>query len=349
MKKILALTLAAVMAAGMTTTAFAADVEVDSVEFGDRATLFKYSSDDNIGKAVPADERDVLEPGATYYISLKINGEETVLTQNDIDYDSSDMNKYKAFFDEKYGELGDFEVDYKKIETYSDNDGAWDEKGDYRYVVVFTTPEDNDSNPYYDVAGSIKVGTSSSKANKTTGYPLDVTVAKDYIKKFDGDFTDEDGNEYDNGAVVKFEKDLGEIDIDFGEEAMFTVDATGQGRLNLIWNTDFLSEIADLDKSANMDFLTFKGEPRFNKNGTMYIYASDDTFLYEVVDGKLEKVDADYNEDYEAWEFKTRTLGTYVISDKELDLETINTEVDDKDDSSSTTEDGNKKNPDTGR
>ena len=341
MKKILALTLAAVMAAGMTTVAFAADVEVDSVEFGDRATLFKYSSDDNIGKVVPADERDVLEPGATYYISLKVNGDETVLTENDIDYDSSDMNKYKAFFDEKYGELGDFEVDYKKIETYSDREQAWDEKGDYRYVVVFTTPEDNDSNPYYDVAGSIKVGTSSSKANKTTGYPLDVTIAKDYIKEFDGDFVT-----YDNGAVVKFEKDLGEIDIDFGDEAMFTVDATGQGRLNLIWNTDFNKEFAADYDYANIDFLTFVGEPSFNKTGVMYIYAPEDSFIYEVTEDGAKAINATWDEDYEAWTFRTRTLGSYAISDVELDEKTV---TDDKDDSSSTTEDGNKKNPDTGR
>ena len=341
MKKILALTLAAVMAAGMTTVAFAADVEVDSVEFGDRATLFKYSSDDNIGKVVPADERDVLEPGATYYISLKVNGEETVLTENDIDYDSSDMNKYKAFFDEKYGELGDFEVDYKKIETYSDDDQAWDEKGDYRYVVVFTTPEDNDSNPYYDVAGSIKVGTSSSKANKTTGYPLDVTIAKDYIKEFDGDF-----GTFDNGAVVKFEKELGEIDIDFGDEAMFTVDATGQGRLNLIWNTDFNKEFAADYDYANIDFLTFVGEPSFNKTGVMYIYAPEDSFIYEVTEDGAKAINATWDEDYEAWTFRTRTLGSYAISDVELDEKTV---TDDKDDSSSTTEDGNKQNPDTGR
>ena len=341
MKKILALTLAAVMAAGMTTVAFAADVEVDSVEFGDRATLFKYSSDDNIGKVVPADERDVLEPGATYYISLKVNGEETVLTENDIDYDSSDMNKYKAFFDEKYGELGDFEVDYKKIETYSDTEQAWDEKGDYRYVVVFTTPEDNDSNPYYDVAGSIKVGTSSSKANKTTGYPLDVTIAKDYIKEFDGDF-----GTFDNGAVVKFEKELGEIDIDFGDEAMFTVDATGQGRLNLIWNTDFNKEFAADYDYANIDFLTFVGEPSFNKTGVMYIYAPEDSFIYEVTEDGAKAINATWDEDYEAWTFRTRTLGSYAISDVELDEKTV---TDDKDDSSSTTEDGNKQNPDTGR
>ena len=67
---------------------------------------------------------------------------------------------------------------------------------------------------------------------------------------------------------------------------------------------------------------------------------------YKVIDGKLTAVDASYNEDYEAWELKTRSLGEYVISDKEIDLDAVNTE--DKDDASSTT-DGGKENPDTGR
>ncbi len=34
-------------------------------------------------------------------------------------------------------------------------------------------------------------------------------------------------------AIVKFAEDCGEIDIEFGEEALFTVNASGQGKLNL--------------------------------------------------------------------------------------------------------------------
>ena len=52
-----------------------------------------------------------------------------------------------------------------------------------------------------------------------------------------------------------------------------------------------------------------------------------------------------WDEDYEAWTFKTRTLKSYAISDVELDEKTV---TEDKDDTSSTT-DGGKENPDTGR
>ena len=313
MKKIFALALAAVMTAGMTTVAFAAD-EITSVELGGVSTrLFEYDADNN--RADHVDDTSVLEPGKTYYISLEINGVESYdKLGGDLDIDAKDMNKYKVYTDWKYGEIEDFEVAYKKIELH---DGSVWGGYDYRYVIEFTTPEDNTASAFEDVAGTVKVGTTSSKADKAGSYDLSATITKDYIPEFDGDF-----GEFTNGAVVKFEKDLGEIDIDFDPE------------------------VASLDKSANMDFVTFEGEPSFNKNGTLYIYAAEDTFLYKVIDGKLTAVDASYNEDYEAWELKTRSLGEYVISDKEIDLDAVNTE--DKDDASSTT-DGGKENPDTGR
>ena len=342
MKKIFALALAAVMTAGMTTVAFAAD---DDVVLETNVNFFHYDSDENCGVYVgnTNDGRvESLKPGETYYIGLDADDANTILTSTP-EIEKSDVTGYKVYADWKVEgiEIDDLKIEYKKVQLYDESESDWDQTG-YRYVVVLEIPESTSASSY-DLAGTIKVAKTSSAAKKAEGVNLDVTVANNYIAAFEGDF-----EEFDNGAVVKFVKDLGEIDIDFGEAAMFTVDVTGQGKLNLIWNNTFDSEIADLDKSANMDFLTFEGEPRFNKNGTLYIYADADTFLYQVVDGKLEAVKAEYNEDYEAWELTTRTLGKYVISDKELDLETINTEVDDKDDASSTT-DGGKENPDTGR
>ena len=95
---------------------------------------------------------------------------------------------------------------------------------------------------------------------------------------------------------------------------------------------------------ANIDFINFVKTPSFNKNGTVYIYADEDAYIYEVTaDGAKEIKGLKWDEDYEAWTFKTRTLGSYAISDVEL---TEKTETEDKDD---TTPDGGKENPDTGR
>ena len=96
---------------------------------------------------------------------------------------------------------------------------------------------------------------------------------------------------------------------------------------------------------ANIDFLTFEATPSFNKIGSLYIYADEDAFVYEVTADGAKKLDATWDEDYEAWVVKTRTLKAYAISDVELDEKTA---TEDKDDASSTT-DGGKENPDTGR
>ena len=127
---------------------------------------------------------------------------------------------------------------------------------------------------------------------------------------------------------------------------MFTVDVTGQRKLNLAWNTDFDKEFAAMYDYANIDFVTFVGTPAFNKTGTLYIYADEDEFVYEVTADGAKAVKAEWNEDYEAWELKTRTLKSYAISDVELDEKT---ETEDKKDDSSSTTDGGKTNPDTGR
>ena len=96
---------------------------------------------------------------------------------------------------------------------------------------------------------------------------------------------------------------------------------------------------------ANIDFVNFEFEPSFNKNGTAYIYADEDAYIYEVTaDGAKEIKGLKWDEDYEAWTFKTRTLKSYAISDVELDEKT---KTEDKYESSKP--EGGKENPDTGR
>ena len=125
---------------------------------------------------------------------------------------------------------------------------------------------------------------------------------------------------------------------------MFTVDVTGQGKVNLAWNTDFDKEFANKYDYANIDFVTFVGKPSFNKTGTLYIYADEDEFVYEVTEDGAKAVKAEWNEDYEAWELKTRTLKSYAISDVELGEKTV---TEDKNESSKP--ETGKENPDTGR
>lgn len=340
MKKTLALVLAAVMTAGMTTVAFAADpVPVLGYLKSDESPKVATKNDD--GVYVTGALEDTYEAGEKVYIPISMwddkgytggamDADDEVVKVTDKDL----IKGYKVYADWKVGD-----VDVKPYIDYVKFDSG------YAYAVVVEIPE-TDGTKAIDLAGTITIAKTSTAAKDTSTpatFDFDTAYSASGVAKVELPTNDLPSG----GALVKFADECGEIDIEFGNEAMFTVDANGQGDLNLLYNTDFLSEVADLDKSANMDFLTFEGNPSFNKNGTLYIYADDDTgFLYEVKDGKLVAVDAEYDEDYEAWFFKTRTLGTYVLSDKEIENLVI---TDGDEDASSSTTDGGKENPDTGR
>ena len=337
MKKIFALALAAVMTAGMTTVAFAdTGAQGLAVSAGGTKVTMYYDKDGKDGiksdETANMGEKDPVAGGKTLYVPIYTDGHCNTYATSD------DVEGWRVEADWEVGKPASKpEITSVKID------------GSRTYAIAVELPEAEATAK--DLVGTITLYSTRSgdvqdkKDSAATKQYRTVDVSLEYGYKTEdysavSDFAD--------AQIVDFDECDGEEILDFGEYMSFEVNLDGQGKLNLKNNTAFDSEIADRDKSANMDFITFVEQPSFNKIGTAYIYAADDTFLYEVKDGKLVAVDASYNEDYEAWEFKTRTLGEYVISDKELDLDEVNTVEDDTDASSSTT-DGGKKNPDTGR
>ena len=70
---------------------------------------------------------------------------------------------------------------------------------------------------------------------------------------------------------------------------------------------------------AVIDFLTFEGTPTFNSTATMNFYGvEEDQIIYEMKNGRLTRSGAKWSEENGSWELKTRTLGSYVISDQAL-------------------------------
>ena len=107
--------------------------------------------------------------------------------------------------------------------------------------------------------------------------------------------------------------------------------------------------IANADNDATIDFLNFEGAPTFNSTATLSFYGVDeDSFIYELKNGKLVKSDAEWNEDNGTWELKTRTLGSYVFSDKSLKSPSGSTSGDSGSGSSGSGSNDPVKNPDTG-
>jgi hypothetical protein len=94
------------------------------------------------------------------------------------------------------------------------------------------------------------------------------------------------------------------------------IDATSEKEVLLGYDLDDVDEIVKAYSEANLDFYALTGT--FKKTATVTIEADEDTYLYQVVDGKVKAVKAEYDEYEGGFVFNARTLGTYVVSDIEL-------------------------------
>ena len=332
MKKIFALALAALMTAGMTTVAFAADDAY--LQFGTKGQVVVDMNDD--GKFLTGDEAEDFT--ASKVDLSKIPGGKKVailLKSSKGDALVDDKDEIKGYKVKTEWSVGDLD-EKAAIELVKFDSG-------YYYAVTFTLPEGAETK-YQDLAGEVSIYKNSSDLKDDSDK---VGITLNFGAEYGYKTEDYDAvADWDKVEVVDFDDVEGEETLTFGDDFEFEVDVTGQGKLNLKWNNDFNKEFAAMYDYANIDFLTFEKEPSFNKNGTAYIYADEDAYIYEVTaDGAKEIKGLKWDEDYEAWTFKTRTLKSYAISDVEL---TEKTATEDKDDASSTT-DGGKKNPDTGR
>ena len=339
MKKIFALALAALMTAGMTTVAFAATTA--DVNLAKDNTTSMFVDDNNDGKFASGEERYDVKASDPVKFTKPDGGKKVALPLWDkageyID-DKDAIKGYKVKAEWTVGDLDEKpEIELVKIDDT------------YMYAVTFTLPDADDVKAT-DLVGKISVYKSSSDLK-------DTNTNKDYISiKVGGDYgytenTLSGWGDLKDAEIVVFKTALTDGDGLEGEETLtfgdfeFEVDVTGQGKLNLKNNTDFNKDFAAMYDYANIDFITFEKEPTFNKNGIVYLYADEDAFIYEVTaDGAKEINGLTWDEDYEAWSWKTRTLKSYAISDVELTEKTV---TEDKDDT--TTDDG-KVNPDTGR
>jgi hypothetical protein len=100
--------------------------------------------------------------------------------------------------------------------------------------------------------------------------------------------------------------------------------------------------------SACQPRLLLRQRRSFNKIGELFLPADEGTFLYVLnSDGTLSAANAEYDSYEEGFFIKTRTLGSYVISDIELDIASA-VEEPTVDDVVETVEEPSNANPSTG-
>lgn len=227
----------------------------------------------------------------------------------------------------------------------------------YEYWIKITT-KDSATTKDIDVVGKVSVGTSKSSAEKDQEVSVDFTLTNANTND-PGSYTDREDDVYiepGERAVVSFADDASdEFTVEFGDDAYFVFNARGQGKLNLAYNTKYDKDFAYDYDDANIDFINFEGEPTTNRTGTLYIYADEDSYIYEVTSKGAKKINgAYYDDDEEAWVIRTRNLTSYAISDKKLKtVDQMNngssSNSSNKPDSSNNKPGNGKPNPDTGR
>ncbi len=202
-------------------------------------------------------------------------------------------------------------------------------KSEYKYMAVITL-KDSTSTKVADLAGDIRVGKTltAAKNDAEAGNKFELDLEVKHFSEEAGSSANDSitvvCDKYNENHVLEIEDDADVTDIEFGnggELALFTVNLDGQSDVNVGYSTKFDADIAAKYPEANLEFIKWTASPVFNRTGDLYIYADEDTFLYEVTaDGLKEVKKAEYDEDYGAHYLRTRKLGSYVVSDIELDL-----------------------------
>ena len=113
----------------------------------------------------------------------------------------------------------------------------------------------------------------------------------------------------------------------YGNMGRFEVNTKGQGDLVISADVDYNKGIEAID--ADHAYVYYNGNgAAFNKIGTLYLTADYGDHLYKVMaDGTLKELEGNYDTDEDAFKLRTRTLGSFVIAEEELNLESVNAAV----------------------
>lgn len=326
MKKIISAMLAVSLMASMAVTTFAADESKD-ITVDVTTGLYTYDAEDNTVTHVDGD----VEPGEDIYIGVVANDITGTPTADDFD-------NYRVTADWDYGSKFVAKPEITTIKVGSD-----------RIAVIKLDARGNVGTKAQDVVGAITItakGDALVNGVKELVLPVDFTYAWGETKG--------DGYIDSSTPVVTFDGLDGEVTMEFNGGIEFTVDASSQDDMFLKMDTSVIGGIVDAHPEANLDFINFEGTPSFNKTGVVYIPAEDEGFIYLREGDKLTLIEDAYDKDEEGYVFRTRTLGDWVISDVELDLDDVvvdgseTSKPESKPEASKPNTGSSKPNPDTG-
>lgn len=347
MKKFLSMALATAMTMSMASVAFAADTELNVIINKNSALVGNacyYDDEAEDVKSVKYDDKHTFVYGDTVYYPLI--GKTVADDSTFIVYESDAVKGLK------------FKADWQMGKDYVKNVSLVKKKTDGSVLssmgAAATTLAGGKSYAYY-MAVSIKDSLTTKTTDIYGKISLDKSATKNKAQP-DGKYNDEldyksdsfdvnlsvaynpKGNNKDNDYTVEKdrktfyfdnENDEEEIVIIDSDTATFTVDTRGQGKIVMSANNDFNAAISAKYPNANLDFINVEASDSFNKIGTLRVFTPDgDKYLYALdKDGNITNAKAKYDSNDECYVMRTRTLGSFVLSDTELDVKTPDVEV----------------------
>jgi len=321
MKKFFALVLAVAMIMSMAAVSMAATNVVD--------LKGPYDYDADKDAMLSANAGNVLSYGDTVYYLLKVDGD--ALT----DYALVEKLKVKVAY-----EMGEELVEGVSIvKKYVDWASYSSLPADYYYFVAFKTAS-KATTADADVVGTLELSRKKIKDDDQVAGAYNGEIDDEEIDFAFNLFYETswlDGAEtkvvlgtgsgevdtldlkWDKDYALKFNSDE-EVELNFGYDAVnegtFTVDASGQGKVYLRYNTKADEAIVAANPGVKMHFINFNNV-KFNRTGEFVYEMEEIAAAYKVVDGALVEIAGLEIEDDEVF-FNTRVLESYVFADAEL-------------------------------
>lgn len=362
MKKVFAYVLAAVLALGSSTMAFAS-TDVKEITIGDdEGSIYVLNDDDQMVKANVSninwsnDASTVSASGdfkadTTYYIPVYAGTNTPITKLSDLDNykirtsisEGSNYISSKPQFVIKSVKTGGDITGKNAFIQVTTADKFQMEAVDFELTTTVYPKEDSKVKMGSLVTSLAAGDEAEMNFAGTIGY--ETTDAKSYTV-MEGPITNFDGVDDDDT-----------IELDFNGDALFEVNAKGQKDLFLRLDTSD-SALEDKYPEASLEVRYFAGNNKtFRKTGTLTFENIDPIenengklvapYIYEVVNGKLVVFnDAEYDMDESKFTIKTNKLGNYVISDTKL-VDEDAADSDEDGDSTDSSDDA-ATNPDTG-
>lgn len=214
------------------------------------------------------------------------------------------------------------------------------EKVDDAYVLEVKT-EAGWPTKQTDVEGAVKL---VEKSNGQTPATIEINFTVGYARMSDETLESAQNGEYvyvDSAAPVITKEQFDKLDkYADGEKVTFTngrwryeVRISGQEDLNMLHNERAIKEISTKYEDQNFKYVSFPAGPQFDFTGTFTVDVANDMdtfdgnfFVYRYYKGKLNKIDVNFDKEEETLSFDTKSLGRFVITDKEIPDGTVITE-----------------------